>query len=266
MIEYRELRKAYGAPVLAGVNLCIARGETVAIVGRSGSGKSVLLRTTIGLVEPDDGDVLIDGRSLYLDDGGALDRVRRHTGYVFQNAALFDSLTVHENVALGLRDDDLRALGESEVARRVASALEDVHLDPAAMRDRLPGELSGGMKKRVGIARAVIGRPEILLYDEPVTGLDPVTAASISRLLVTLSRRTGATSVMVTHDIDGALALSDRVALLEAGVFRLVGPPELFRTSDDPLVAAFVDRGAAARAAAAWIEAQGEREHGGAGA
>jgi phospholipid/cholesterol/gamma-HCH transport system ATP-binding protein len=246
MIEYRNVHKAFDAPVLQGVNLTVASGEIVGIVGRSGGGKSVLLKTTNGLVLPDGGDVRIDGSSIYYGPSGTLERVRRTIGYVFQYAALFDSMNVFENVALGIPEDEYRGIDQRERVRRVSGVLRQVHLAPEHILGKLPSELSGGMRKRVGIARAVIGQPCIMLYDEPVTGLDPVTAEAVDRLIGQLARDLGATSVVVTHDIHGAMDLCDRIALLARGRIRFVGTPAEFRSCDDRLVRAFVDRRAAA--------------------
>jgi phospholipid/cholesterol/gamma-HCH transport system ATP-binding protein len=235
--------------VLAGLNLTIEDGETFAVVGPSGTGKSVLLKTTIGLIVPDQGDVIIDGQSVFQATPDELQAIRRKAGYVFQNAALFDSMNIYENVAYGLPDDVRKRIGRTEVLRRVTRSLEDVNLDPNTILSKLPSELSGGMRKRVGLARAIVGEPRILLYDEPVTGLDPVNAASVDRLISDIAEKTHVTSVVVTHDIEGALSISDRVALLEGGKLRFVGTPEEFRQSDHPLVRAFADRAAAVEAA-----------------
>src|SRR5262249_54340445 len=183
MIEYRDLYKTFDVPVLAGVSFRVETGETLAIVGPSGTGKSVLLKTTIGLIVPDEGDVVIDGQSVFSADAEQLQAIRRKAGYVFQNAALFDSMNVFENVAYGLPEKPPKTRGRREFTRRVSRALEDVNLDPAIVLGKLPAELSGGMRKRVGLARAIVGEPQILLYDEPVTGLDPVNAAAIDRLI-----------------------------------------------------------------------------------
>jgi phospholipid/cholesterol/gamma-HCH transport system ATP-binding protein len=255
MIEYRSLYKAFDVPVLAGVDLTVATGETVAIVGPSGCGKSVLLRTTIGLVEPDSGDVLIDGESVFRASPAELRRIVGKVGYVFQNAALFDSLDVYENVAMGIRQEEARSLESRDVRARVLRALEDVNLDPRQVMGKLPAELSGGMRKRVGLARAIIGGPRILLYDEPVTGLDPVNSATVARLIGEIGHRLGVTTVMVTHDVEGALAVCDRIALLHDGRLRFVGTPAEFRRSSDPLVKAFADREAAASASMRDLEA-----------
>jgi phospholipid/cholesterol/gamma-HCH transport system ATP-binding protein len=242
MVEYRNLHKRFDRPILAGVELDVGRGETISVVGHSGTGKSVLLKTTIGLIIPERGDVVIDGDSVVGASKRTLDRIRRKVGYVFQNAALFDSMTVYENVAQGLSDREQRELGEPEVLARVVDALEHVNLDPAAVLAKLPAELSGGMRKRVGIARAIVARPQILLYDEPVTGLDPVNATVVHRLIARLAGELGVTSIIVTHDIEGALPISDRVAMLDRGEIRFVGTPDDFRQSRDPLVRAFLER------------------------
>lgn len=254
MIEYIDVHKAFDVPVLSGVSLTVQTGETLSIVGPSGTGKSVLLKTTNGLLVPDRGDVRIDGHSVYGSDGGTLDQIRRKVGYVFQYAALFDSMNVYENVMTGLPDAEVKRGRSTEVLRKVCDALEDVNLDPAAILQKLPSELSGGMRKRVGLARAIVGRPEILLYDEPVTGLDPVNSAAISRLILEIRDRTRVTSILVTHDIEQALDISDRVGLLTHGKLRFVGTPAEFRASDDPEVRAFADRRAAAAAALQLLE------------
>jgi phospholipid/cholesterol/gamma-HCH transport system ATP-binding protein len=251
MIEYRDVHKAFDVPVLAGVSFVVETGETLAVVGPSGTGKSVLLKTTIGLITPDHGDVVIDGQSVFNATPDELQAIRRKAGYVFQNAALFDSMNVFENVAYGLPEGAIKRLGRAEVTRRVARSLEEVNLDPSIVMGKLPAELSGGMRKRVGLARAIVGEPQILLYDEPVTGLDPVNAASVDRLIADIAERTHVTSVVVTHDIEGGLSISDRVALLEGGKLRFLGTPDEFRRSRDPLVRAFADRQAAVEAAMA---------------
>jgi phospholipid/cholesterol/gamma-HCH transport system ATP-binding protein len=242
MVEFQDVYKRFDHPVLAGVDLAVARGETISVVGHSGTGKSVLLKTTIGLIQPDHGDVVVDGDPVARAGRAALARIRRKVGYVFQNAALFDSMSVFENVAQGLSDEEQRDLGARRLAAEVASALEHVNLDPAKVLSKLPSELSGGMRKRVGIARAIVGRPEILLYDEPVTGLDPVNGTVVHRLIAQLAEEMGVTSIIVTHDIEGALPISDRVAMLDHGRIRFVGTADEFRDSDDALVRAFLER------------------------
>ena len=256
MIEYIDIHKAFDAPVLTGVNLTVGTGETVAIVGPSGTGKSVLLKTTNGLLVPDRGDVRVDGESAYFDGEEALVRIRARVGYVFQYAALFDSMTVHENICTGLPEGvDIRS---RECLEKVVEALEEVNLDPVQVLSKLPAELSGGMRKRVGLARSIVARPQILLYDEPVTGLDPVNTAAVSRLIRDIRDRTQVTSIIVTHDIEQALEISDRLALLEHGVLRFVGTPAEFKASDDPVVKAFADRRMAAEAAVRIMEEDAE--------
>jgi phospholipid/cholesterol/gamma-HCH transport system ATP-binding protein len=254
MIQYRQIHKSFDHPVLAGVNLTVGTGEMFALFGPSGTGKSVLLKTTIGLITPDRGDVRIDGESVYFGGKGAMARARRQVGYVFQHAALFDSLSVYENVAMGIPEDVLVRQDRRTTMRQVWRALELVNLDPAAVMDQLPAELSGGMKKRVGIARATVGRPRILLWDEPTTGLDPVNTAAIERLISRLSEELEVTSLVVTHDIEGGLLICDRVAMLDQGRLRFCGTPDEFRASPDPVVQAFVDRDAAERALDTLVE------------
>src|SRR5512142_2931410 len=228
MIEYRDIYKAFDVPVLSGVSLTVETGQCLAIVGPSGTGKSVLLKTTNGLLRPDRGDVFVDGESVFNSGWRALEKIRRKIGYVFQYAALFDSMTIYENVLMGLPDGEARHGRGPELLRRVSDALEDVNLDPFHVLQKLPAELSGGMRKRVGLARAIVGRPEILLYDEPVTGLDPVNTAAVSRLILEIARATGVTSLIVTHDVEGVLALCHRIALLEGGKLQFVGTPGEF--------------------------------------
>jgi len=245
VIRYRKTHKAFKKPVLSGVDLDIREGEMFALFGPSGTGKSVLLKTTIGLIVPDRGDVEVRGVSVCFGGRGTLEAVRKQVGYVFQHAALFDSLNVYQNVEMGLPADRLKRLGRAAAARAVWRALELVNLDPGAVLPLLPSELSGGMKKRVGIARAIVGRPRILLWDEPTTGLDPVNTAAVERLIKRLSEELRVTSVLVTHDVEGALWMCDRVAMLEGGRIRFCGTPEDFRACPDPVVRAFVDRAAA---------------------
>lgn len=245
MIRYRKIYKAFDLPVLQGVDMTVETGEMFALFGPSGTGKSVLLKTTLALIVPDRGDVEIDGLSVYRSPPGTLDEIRRKVGYVFQNAALFDSLNVFDNVTMGLPEDELAKMSRREVARRAWDAIEIVNLEPHEVLAKLPSELSGGMKKRVGIARAIVGRPEILLWDEPTTGLDPINTAAVERLIKRLSSDLEVTSLLVTHDVEGGLAMCDRVAMLHGGTLRFCGTPQEFRDSADQVVRAFVDRAAA---------------------
>ena len=259
-IQYDDVHKRFDTPVLSGVSLSVMRGETISILGTSGTGKSVLLKTTIGLITPDLGDVRIDGESVYHSTRKGIRDLRRAVRYVFQYAALFDSLNIYDNVAMGLDPETIRSLDKRVMLDRIAKSLEDVNLDPGKVLSKLPAELSGGMRKRVGLARAIVGEPRIILYDEPVTGLDPVNAATVNRLIMSIAERTKVTSIVVTHDVPGALEMSHRVALLDNGKLRFIGSPEEFSKSDDPLVMAFADRKAAARAALKLIEHETQDE------
>lgn len=241
MIEIRGLAKRFGAQVvLDGVDLVIHDGETMALLGPSGTGKSVLLKSIIGLIRPDRGEVLVDDEHV-----GALKRkdlaaLRSRIGYVFQNGALFDSMDVHENIRLGLTNP--AEFNDPEyAAQRISETLHLVNLDPATSR-KMPAELSGGMRKRVGIARAIAGRPKYLLYDEPTSGLDPVNSDIIDALVLKLQRELGVTSIMVTHDVRGAFRTADRIALLSDGRIVASGTPDEFRSFPDPQVRAFLER------------------------
>ena len=243
MIEYLDIYKAFDVPVLSGVSLTVETGETLSVVGPSGTGKSVLLKTTLGLIIPDRGDVLIDGRSVYGSDRNALHEIRRQVGYVFQYAALFDSMNVFENVSQGLPDDVLRQLPKRDILRRVCDSLDAVNLDPAAILGKLPAELSGGMRKRVGLARAIVGEPKILLYDEPVTGLDPVNTAAVAHLITEIAERMGVTSIVVTHDIHSAFTVGDRIAFLHEGRIHFHGTTAEARKAQEPLLRNFLQGG-----------------------
>ncbi len=237
MIRFENLHKAFGdKQVLAGLTLEVQDGETMVVIGYSGTGKSVALKHIVGLLDPDAGDVLVDGRAVSTLDRDALNALRREIGYVFQFAALFDSLTVAENVALGLRR---RGLDDDAIAERVAEALALVDLTGAG--ERYAAELSGGMRKRVGIARAIALRPRYILYDEPTTGLDPVTSAVIDRLMVRTREHLGVTGVVVTHDMRSAYTVGDRIAMLYEGRIRQVGTVAEVQETDDPVVRQFIE-------------------------
>ena len=237
MIRFENLHKAFGGkPVLAGLTLDVRDGETLVIIGYSGTGKSVALKHVVGLLHPDAGDVMVDGRAVSTLDRAGLSALRREIGYVFQFAALFDSMTVFDNVALGLRR---RTLGEDEIAERVSEALALVDLTGAG--ERYPAELSGGMRKRVGIARAIALRPRYILYDEPTTGLDPVTAAVIDQLIVRTREHLGVTGLVVTHDMRSAYTVGDRIAMLYEGRIRQVGTVAEIQATDDPVVRQFIE-------------------------
>ncbi len=241
MIEFAGLWKSFGgAPVLRGVDLAVREGETLALLGPSGSGKSVLLKHAIALLEPDAGDVLVDGVSIARATDEELRRVRSMVGYVFQNSALFDSLSVAENLWLAQDDGSCRR-SRAECRDEAAELLRRVNLDPSVL-GKLPGELSGGMRKRVGVARAIASRPRYLLWDEPTTGLDPVNADKIDQLIVELARELHVTSIVVTHDLDTAFDVGARIALLYEGRIRACAPPAEMLELDDPVVRRFVRR------------------------
>ena len=238
MIEVRDLTKSFGAQlVLDSISFKIENGESVAIIGRSGSGKSVLLKHLIGLLQPDAGEVLIDGENIVPMDERQLLRVRRKFGMLFQSAALFDSMTVAENVAFGLRRHE--HLTEAEIGRRVAGALEMVDLP--GTEDKMPAELSGGMRKRVGLARAIIYEPQIVLYDEPTTGLDPIVSDSIDQLILRVRDRLKVTTVVVTHDMRTARRVGQRVLMLHHKKIYANGTPDQIFDSLDPVVRQFID-------------------------
>jgi phospholipid/cholesterol/gamma-HCH transport system ATP-binding protein len=241
MIEFRDLHKSFDTQqVLRGVNLTVQEGETLALLGPSGTGKSVLIKHAIGLLQPDQGDVIVDGIAIANATNRELRKVRRSIGYVFQNAALFDSLTVAENLWLAQTDEKE---GRSPQACRAEAAelLGRVNMD-AAVLDKLPSELSGGMRKRVGVARAIAHRPRYLLWDEPTTGLDPVNADNIDELIMELGRELRVTSIVVTHDLDTAFEVGDRIALLYEGKVRACQTPDEILKNEDPIVQRFVRR------------------------
>jgi phospholipid/cholesterol/gamma-HCH transport system ATP-binding protein len=238
MIEVRDVTKSFGSqPVLRGVSLDIHRGEAVVIIGRSGGGKSILLKHLIGLLQPDSGTVRVDGEDITTMDERSLLRVRRKYGMLFQMAALFDSLTVEENVGFVLRRQGVES--DTEIRRRVAEALEMVEL-PGIGR-KMPSELSGGMRKRVGLARAIVYRPEIVLYDEPTTGLDPIAADNIDRLIRRVWETLHVTSIAVTHDMKSAQTISNRILMLHEGRIYSEGPSAEILESTDPVIHRFVN-------------------------
>ena len=241
MIELRAVHKAFGKQVvLDRVDFEVREGETVALMGPSGTGKSVLLKHIIGLIKPDSGTIIVDGKNVAQLRRKELSEFRSHIGYVFQNGALFDSDNVFENVRLGITDEDKYA--DLDYCRtRIAECIRLVNL-PADTIEKYPAELSGGMRKRVGIARAIAGSPKYLLYDEPTSGLDPVNADIIDGLVQRLDDELGVTSVMVTHDVRGAFRVADRLALLSEGKIVMQGTPKEFLDSQNPKVREFLER------------------------
>lgn len=237
-IQIENLYKSFGdQEVLTGIDLTINRGESVAVIGRSGSGKSVLIKHIIRLLEPDRGRVLFNGDDVATLDGKALVAVRRRIGMLFQSAALFDSMTVAENVGLGLKES--RRFKQEEIDRKVKEKLDMVGLAEAV--DKYPSELSGGMRKRVGLARAIADDPEVLLYDEPTTGLDPITSDMIDDLITDLNQKLKVTSIAVTHDMRSATRIAQRIIMLYLGKVRFDGSPEELEKTDDEVVRQFVE-------------------------
>jgi phospholipid/cholesterol/gamma-HCH transport system ATP-binding protein len=237
VIVIDHVSKAYGRRhVLRDCSLEIRRGETMVIIGSSGTGKSTLLRTIIGLTEPDSGHVYVDGRDVHAIPAKELRALRARMGYLFQSGALINWLTVAENLALPLQEK--MRLPRGEVDRRIDRALDLVDL--RGTRDLRPDQLSGGMRKRAGLARSIVTEPEILLYDEPTTGLDPVTAHIIDQVIVDLRRELGVTSVVVSHDMEGVYRVADRVAMLYDGRVIATGTPDEFKNAADPIVRQFV--------------------------
>jgi phospholipid/cholesterol/gamma-HCH transport system ATP-binding protein len=237
-IELVNVHKAFGpTEVLKGLTLEVPEGATTTVIGGSGSGKSVTLKHIVGLMKPDEGDVWVDGENVSRLDQESVYRLRRNVGYVFQFAALFDSMTVGENVGLGLKR--LGDKSPEEIDERVRECLRMVDLDDYG--PSYPSELSGGQKKRAGLARAIATRPKYILYDEPTTGLDPVTAAVIDELIIRMSQELGVTGLVITHDMRSAFRISDRMAMLYDGRIRFEGTPDEFRAAEDPVVKGFIE-------------------------
>lgn len=239
LIRFSNVSKTFGPKmVYSGLSLSIERGEAITIVGGSGVGKSVMLKMLIGLLKPDAGSILFDGDEVTTMDESKLSLVRQRIAMLFQSAALFDSMSVGENVAYGLEEHYHHRMSKAEVAERVDWALSAVDLPGIeAMR---PSDLSGGMRKRVGLARAIALRPEVVLYDEPTTGLDPINTARVGHLITGLKQRMSITSIVVTHDMKSAFSISDRVAMVHGGRIIACGTVDEFRSSEDPRVSDFI--------------------------
>ncbi|BEU87208.1 ABC transporter ATP-binding protein [Selenomonas sp. TAMA-11512] len=236
MIQVKHVSKSFkDTEVLHGVDLTIREGETLVIIGGSGSGKSTLLRLMIGLIRPTSGEIWVEGEEITRMDERELDRVRLKMGMVFQYSALFDSMTVGDNVAFGLREHTDK--DETEISRIVKDKLHLVGLD--GVEDKMPSELSGGMKKRVSLARAIAIEPSIVFYDEPSSGLDPIMTDKIDELIIHTQQKLHVTSVVVTHDMESACKIADRIAMIQAGDIIALGTPEEFIASSDPRVRAF---------------------------
>jgi phospholipid/cholesterol/gamma-HCH transport system ATP-binding protein len=238
VIALDDVWLSFDRPILSGVTLEAHKGETLMIAGESGSGKSTILKLILRLLVPSSGTITVFNKDIgHLSFAEALE-LRRHIGMVFQNAALFDSLTIYENIAYPLREN--KDLTEDEIEKVVRERLDFVDLDPDIVMSQLPSQLSGGMRKRVGIARAIATNPEIVLYDEPVAGLDPLTVGTINALVRKLQRELGVTSIVVTHDIRAGFRIANRVALLKEGQISFEGSPEEMVASQDPYIQAFL--------------------------
>ena len=237
IIRVRDLRKSFGGKeVLHGVSLDVARGQILVIIGGSGSGKTVFLKHLIGLMRPDSGQILVDGEDIVRLDDRQLNRVRKKFGMLFQEAALFDSMSVFDNVAFPLREHT--KLSKAEVKETVLKKLAQVGLSGA--EGKMPSELSGGMRKRVGLARALALEPEIVLFDEPTTGLGPITTDVVNSLILDTHRALGLTFVVISHDIPGAFKIAHRIAMLFRGDIIEAGSPEEIRASSNPMVRQFI--------------------------
>ena len=237
-ILLEDIHKAFGdKQILRGFTLEVKEGETVALIGASGSGKSVMLKHIVGLITPDRGRVVVDGTEVVGLPRDELYDLRRKVGYVFQFAALFDSMTIGENVGMGLRR--VAGMTEEEIRLRVEESLAVVELE--GFQDRLPSEISGGQRKRVGLARGIATRPQYVLYDEPTTGLDPVTTTVIDRLILRTRDELQVTSIVVTHDMNSAFRVADRIGMLYDGGVRFIGTPDEIRATEDPVVKGFVE-------------------------
>ncbi|MEK6682258.1 MAG: ABC transporter ATP-binding protein [Nitrospirota bacterium] len=237
MIQVINLYKAFGRKqVLSGANLEVKKGESMVVIGGSGSGKSVLIKHIIGLLKPDKGKIIVNSSEMTKLKGGELDNLRKKFGMLFQGAALFDSLSVWENVGFALRQHT--RLSDDEIRKIAGEKLKMVGL--AGIEDMMPADLSGGMKKRVGLARAIAMDPEILLYDEPTTGLDPIMADVINELIIEMKKKLNVTSIAITHDMVSAYKIADRIAMLYEGKIIEVNTPEEIRHTKNPIVRQFV--------------------------
>ena len=254
MIQINNLYKSFGEKnVLSGVNLTIPNGSAKCIIGKSGCGKSGLLKHIVGLLEPDEGEVIVDGKRIQDLGNADIFEMRKQMGFVFQGSALFDSLNVFENVVIGLYEHGNRNQErlEEEAVRVLTSVglLPDKNSDYTGfekeweiLKFKKPADLSGGMRKRVGVARALVGNPDYIFYDEPTTGLDPVNSEQIDRLIAELSKKLNVTSIVITHDMFSVFRIADDVAMLDNGIVRFDGKPDEFMNSGDPVVREFLER------------------------
>ena len=238
-VEIKHLRKSFGnKTVLKDINLTLAKGENLVVLGKSGSGKSVLIKCIIGLIEPDAGTLDVLGENITELGNKDLNELRKKVGFLFQSAALYDSMTVRENLEFPLRK--LRSIKDSKLDELVKEALENVGLSEAI--DKMPSELSGGMRKRIGLARTLILKPEIMLYDEPTTGLDPITSKEISHLIMEVQKKYNTASIIITHDIACAKIIADRILVIRDGVFAAEGTFNELERSTDPWICSFFEK------------------------
>lgn len=236
-IEIRNLNKSFGEKkVLQGINLDVYRSEVLCIIGKSGSGKSVIMKHLVGIIEPDSGEIIVDGVSFTEADEAARESITKKYGILFQGAALFDSMNIYDNVAFGMRR---KGVPEDEIARAVPEMLGQVGLKD--IEEKKPSELSGGMQKRAGLARSIAIRPEIMIYDEPTTGVDPITGGAVDRLILDMRDTYGITSIVVTHDMNSAYRTADRIAMLHQGKIIFTGTPEEIKQHDNEIVRQFVE-------------------------
>ena len=236
-VRLKNIHKSFGTKkVLTGVDLSICEGEILCIIGRSGTGKSVIIRHLIGLLEPDDGEILVDGERADRRDPADRRRIRGKFGVLFQGAALFDSMNIYDNIVFGLRR---KQIPEETIAREACAMIDALGL--GGMEQRMPSELSGGFQKRVALARSLLLKPEIMLYDEPTTGVDPVTAAAVDSIIQKARDISPVTSVVITHDLDSAFKIADRIAMLHEGKIIFTGTPSDLQSTEDPLLRQFVE-------------------------
>ncbi len=240
MIVIKGLKKSFGPKcVLNGINLTIPKGKTTVILGLSGGGKSTIIKHIVGLLKPDEGEVWVDGEKIEYSDEEQILRIRKKVGFLFQSGALFDSMNVYENVAFPLREHT--GLKEDAILKRITERLEMVGLKPNEVMHLFPDELSGGMRKRVGLARTIVLDPQIILYDEPTSGLDPITSDLISQMIISLKKRLGVTSVLISHDIKESFKAGDYFAMLYDGKIIETGDAEHFKKTENPYVRQFLD-------------------------
>lgn len=235
-ISIRDLHKSFGDnAILRGIDLDVHEGEILCVIGKSGTGKSVVMKHLVGILSPDSGEIFVDGINFTRSDNDTRESIVRKYGILFQGAALFDSMDVFDNIAFGLRRKNL---SEEEISQRVLGMLEQMGLGDIGRRG--PSEISGGMQKRVGLARAIVMHPEIMLYDEPTTGVDPITAGSVDRLIVDMRDKYRITSIVVTHDMKSALEIADRIAMIYEGEIIFTGTPSEVRSTDIPVIRQFL--------------------------